>query len=190
MTMTTTLNATNTNVNTGLTKLDISAMRKADDNVCFFYNEDQNTDERKQHKFAETGGTIVLHKTNKSYGKSAFEERTTAHEIAVKTHFVGYKNSDGETLKNRAKKCFAMLIYPNSCDSLWNIVSKVAKVGDQLTLEWIANNDNNYIRDTANNVKLNVDHLYLIIKRKGKTYGRFLLNTSICPNNSARMIQY
>lgn len=66
----------------------------------------------------------------------------------------------------------------------WRTVAKTLRVGDVLSMEWCANS-NGYLRDAG----LNLDKLVLHVYRESKRVGSYLLVVSVCPNNSARMIQ-
>jgi hypothetical protein len=63
------------------------------------------------------------------------------------------------------------------------------QAGDVLTLNWIACNDNNYMKQAG----LHADELHLRIERmkdgKRKRYD-FHVTTQVCPNNSVKMIRH
>ena len=67
----------------------------------------------------------------------------------------------------------------------WGTFARSIRVGDLLTLLWGAGHDNQYTKDA----NLHCDHLSIAIDRAGKRWGEFMINVSVCPDNSARMVQ-
>lgn len=72
----------------------------------------------------------------------------------------------------------------------WSSVLRLLRTGDQIKLEWSADNNNGYF-DKANETldpQLHLDNLHASIVRNGKVHCRVLVDFSICPDNDARMI--
>ncbi len=74
----------------------------------------------------------------------------------------------------------------------WLTVVNFLRAGDRVTLEWIADNNNDYLRDAG----LHQDELRLSVargdtsdpKKHKPVAGKFLIDKRVCPDNSARMI--
>ena len=66
---------------------------------------------------------------------------------------------------------------------VWRTLASILRKGDRLTLQWVADNNTDNIRKA----NLHSDHLQLSVQR-GETRLTFNLITSVCPENSARMI--
>lgn len=68
----------------------------------------------------------------------------------------------------------------------WRTAAKAIRAGDVLAMEWRVNS-NGYVKDAG----LNMDELVVHVCRGEKLtrVGTYLLVVSICPDNSARMIQ-
>ena len=74
-------------------------------------------------------------------------------------------------------------------DPCWQTTIKHLKVGDSLTLRWTADNNTGTLIDAG----LHCDTLELLVRRTSKTGKHFIftyhIDTSICPDNTARMIR-
>ena len=68
----------------------------------------------------------------------------------------------------------------------WSTFAKLLKANDEIRLTWTAGNNNQYVKDAG----LHRDELRGEIWRKGKPLYSLLLDTSVCPENTARMIQH
>lgn len=106
--------------------------------------------------------------------------------IDVSTDMHGY-GSDGWSSWNASTEPraagFAM-VSSAQYSEVWRTLASILRKGDRLTLQWVADNNTDNIR-SAN---LHSDHLKLSVQR-GETRLTFNLMTSVCPDNSARMIR-
>lgn len=85
------------------------------------------------------------------------------------------------------------MIHTPSFTEEWLTVTRLVKSGDILEIRWNADGwANQYAQDatTKEMEPVHVDHMTLSIWRKDKRYLTFVLGPSICPDNTARMIQY
>lgn len=76
-------------------------------------------------------------------------------------------------------------MFGNYDDSAWRTIATLLKVGDVLTLEWSRDAASH---ETMRQLGLHGDRLRLLVIR-GKARMWFELATSICPDNTARMIR-
>lgn len=77
------------------------------------------------------------------------------------------------------------MIHGSQYCPLWCSFARLVRAGDTLTLLWQANCDNQYTKDAG----LHSDRLHVAIDRNGKRWGEFVLSVSVCPDNTARMVQ-
>lgn len=73
--------------------------------------------------------------------------------------------------------------YDMFADRLFSQVAKLIRVGDELVLEWSANNNNKCLNDAG----LSADKLYIIIRRetrRGIKEMRFLMISEVSPSDS------
>ncbi len=115
------------------------------------------------------------------------KENTTS--VAVRSEIQTYSAD----YNNELDRAFTM-IHGSSYSSHWQTVVQFVKKDDVLRLRWGANGQQNqYAKeaevksDSGHYKGLNVDTLTLIVSRGEKEYS-FLLDVSICPTNTARMI--
>ena len=80
-------------------------------------------------------------------------------------------------------KCHELLYNYTSSVTEFGTMASLVKIGDELKLHWIGS-CNGYTRSAG----LHMDTLHVHLKR-GKQSFSFMLSTSICPDNSARMIR-
>lgn len=93
---------------------------------------------------------------------------------------------DSSKMKLDSVTCYEMLHFTTVENSQWHIVCHLLREGDEISLEWVGDNNNDHIRG----VGYSHDELYLRIKRNGKLKFRVFLEDSIGPSNSlARMIR-
>lgn len=121
--------------------------------------------------FHEGVHSVVCTKKVESPGPYGDSERD--YEFPVKGGFPYSKT---------ARACFAM-IYTTRFNEEWQTIAGCLKVGDELRLHWRADS-NQYLRDAG----LHFDELLLHVKRGSKVLV-FSVATSICPDNTARMIR-
>jgi hypothetical protein len=97
----------------------------------------------------------------------------------------------------KPSKCFAMIHTPDFTEE-WRTVAKLLRAGDVLELEFLADAwSNQYLKvatgqteDSHRYEALHVDNMRLRVYRHDKRALTFQLAESICPDNSARMIQF
>lgn len=158
---------------TGLNKVDIQALRQAD-RISFHRHNGESS--------------VVCTKEMRRAGP--FEERERKHEIPCQDTIRAYNGPDGDYQDARAAQCFEM-IHSAQVSETWRTIAGLVRAGDEIELEWIANDANGYLKSaTSEGRQLYHDKLYLHIRRGGRRALSFYLDDSICPNNTARMIRY
>jgi len=145
-----------------LTKQDINALRKADD-VCFYYNQKE-------------GNYLIAIKeaTRKEKENNPFI-RDCQFKINLDTEI---------NPKPKPMKAFA-----SAYSETFKGIAEFLKPNDQIKLEWYKDALTNQYLIEQN---LHGDALYLRVEReRGKSikFFKFLIDTSICPDNTARMIK-
>ena len=162
---------------TGISADDVKAMRTAD-TISFHFNRSE-------------GSTIRATKRVKNPGP--FGDRERQHEIKCGTHFMG-KHESGLRVATDNASCFEMIMSAEHSEH-WQTVAGFLKAGDILRLHWYADAmSNGYVEDSVTNnevargYRLHADALYLKVTRGEKRYA-FLLDVSVCPSNTARMIR-
>lgn len=178
-----------TEINT-LSKDDITALRTAD-NVSF-------------HHSPINGSRIVASKrvaTSKIFsGENNLNEFTRTVDCYPSFAGIVY----GDKPPAQSVNCFSMRFSSKYCD-IWQTIIRCMHIGDRLILHWARDTFNNgYVaratitvpnENGINNIgaPLHADALYLQIHRKLKSDKTqrlsFLIDVSICINNSARMIK-
>lgn len=85
-------------------------------------------------------------------------------------------------------------IYSCSYDHVWTTIKGLIRKGDHILLKWDPNShQSEYCKKAVSNngfgnyTGLNVDVLYFVISR-GQKKMTFMIDVSVCPSNSARMI--
>jgi hypothetical protein len=141
-----------------LTAQDIKALRTCDD-VLYRYNR---------------AGSVSCIEAIKRKSPSSVWEQT--YDVLVTTTSTSYQDD------MQVKSAFASMGNYKYSPSPLPTVLGLLHVGDTLTVHLVAANNHGYL-DTAG---LYCDMLYLHITRGSKVLC-FLLDTSICPDNSARM---
>lgn len=162
-----------------LTAQDIKALKTAD-RVTFSYS-----------RTSDDHGIRAI-KQVKNPGP--FEDGEREHPIPTQHQFSGYGHQIGSERNNDTpRRCFT-LQYHYDCH-LRSIIS-ILKPGDELTLHWLADaGQNGYVRGARTtaaghvDAPLHADRLDIIIHRKN-TRLHFVIDTSICPDNDARMIRF
>jgi hypothetical protein len=79
---------------------------------------------------------------------------------------------------------FAM-IHSASVSDRWKTIVRLLRAGDRVTLSWVANNNNGYVKEAG----LYRDELRMRIDRDKSEPLVFLVEVSVCPDNSARMVR-
>jgi hypothetical protein len=152
---------------TTLTTNDIYALRHADD-ICVHLNLQHST------------GLVRLIK-RKPYNAKPFET-DQEHVLTATVKLYGHRGRN--ELESGAAQFFAMRgVYHNQHTAL-SYLLKALRVGDELEFTfWPDAHTNSYVAAAG----LHADVLYLRAYRKGRVSFDVEIETSICPDNSARM---
>lgn len=145
----------------------------------------------KEHvRFIRKASKSVVFRYTNGRAKVEFEDK---HGIELDIEVEQRENLYG---KNHGKMYtgFAMIHTPDFT-AHWCTIAQLLKVGDVLGLRWVAD-ANGYVRNAHYSGdsemeafdSLHMDSCYLTVKR-GKSLLEFHVATSICPDNSARMIK-
>lgn len=158
----------------GLTKVDLKALRSADA-ICFDHYSEKGEPRR---------GIRAIKKVENDPWDT---ERT--HFVPCRSHVAVYdRDSFGASATDEAK-CFQMI----NCaqyDDYWKTIVGLLREGDEVVLKWTGANNNGYLTQAkAGGDELYRDDLALFVRRNGSLKYSFQVSTSICPNNSARMIK-
>jgi hypothetical protein len=156
-----------------LTREDLAALRKCD-TVSF-------------HTFQ---GKAYVNACKRVKDPGPFDPREREWRVECGAAVTCYADEDRpSTERLKAARCFAMH-HACSCNQEWRtLVDHLLRVGDVPTLDWVAGNDNGYLRGTRDGgQRLHHDQLFLLVKRKGRTL-RVWLADSICADNTARMVK-
>jgi hypothetical protein len=169
-----------------LTRDDLTALRLADA-VTFHH-----------HTSAEAGPRISLHLETRMTDEprifTATQQRVfpsadgrgRQRDIHLESTASGYA-SDGLPGWNSSDaghlSCFYM-IHTAQFSQSWLTIARLLKVGDRLALQWLADNNTQTLTDAG----LHNDQLHLHVHRAGDRLV-FPIATSVCPDNSARMIR-
>lgn len=149
-----------------LDKDDVKAIRNAD-TICFRY----------------ANGTATVECIKKD--RDEFGEKERRRDITVLgTVFNGYDEDMGRA---RGQSFTSAFVHFGSAQyhEGWRTIAQMLRTGDQLRLEFRTDDaTNGYVKDA----KLHADLLYLRVERAGKRMF-FLLDVSVCPDNTARMVQ-
>lgn len=164
-----------------LTADDVKALRAAD-SVTFFYKPN-----------ADRAGEIVCRKTVRN--ADPFGERERRWTVTTGSEFRG-KHAGGAPIGPDTATCCES-VTSAQYDEVWQTVAAMLKAGDELSLRWGADGFRNGYLESAvirpgehcAGESLHVDSLEIVIRRNGKTLV-FLLDVSVCPNNTARMVRY
>ncbi len=168
-----------------LCKEDLKAMRLAD-SVSFHYN-------------GEAEGSKI-HCSKRVRDVGPYDDREKHWDVIVQSTFgtVSMCSDHGK----KPSSCFEMM-FGTQFHQEWQTVVSCLKVGDELTLHWVADgqstgyskrcritetNDNGESYSPGMGMAIHADCLYLKVKRGEKRLS-FLLDVSLCPDNSARMIR-
>lgn len=165
---------TDTLMETGLSSLDIKAMKQAD-RWCFGYH----------------AGESFIRCIKEVPNPGPFDERDREYRIPCEVSFCGLSRNDADG--GMPVRCFSMTYnYSHSIESNGMLaVLLLVRLGDTLRLHWTCDNSNGYLRDAScRGERLYRDELSVVIRRKGKSLCAVHVDTSLCPNNSARMMRF
>lgn len=151
-----------------LTKLDVSALRKADA-ICFDHNV-------KAHNGASQIRAIKRREPTEADPYAT----DITHRINVESKVWSYQDDD-HNLDSSVYTAFDMFHHPRDH---WLTVAAFVRPGDVLKLQWIRGNSTPRLRDAG----LVRDELYLTVVR-GDKQSKFMLDVQVGKDNSARMTQ-
>lgn len=151
-----------------LTKLDIAAMRAADD-LCVHLNA--------RHP---DGLVRLIKRRDRSTPFSEDKEHVLPAAVKIEAMRGQAELARGEV------EAFAMIgLYHCQAGSL-SAILRTVRAGDELTFSFYPDgHTNGYVAMAG----LHADLLYLYVRRDGKTIARWEVDHSVCPDNSARMIR-
>ena len=163
-----------------LTRDDVAALRKADEIIFRSRPGASHIEAVVENGFGDQPRvyTKVEQRLFPEFESAYNQERK--RYLAVGTSYANY----GESAPTTHAVAFAMFCSAQFTDT-WKTVASLLKVGDTLTLSWTADGNSN---DYTKAVELHADTLRLVVTR-GQQRLIFLLDTSICLNNSARMVK-
>lgn len=148
-----------------LTKLDIAAFRKAD-TLCV-------------HLDAHNPEGLVRLIKRGDRNKDPFAQ-DVEHIVSCEVTVPVRRNLD------TGAKCFGYVDFYHSQLTETSCVIRTLRAGDEITFRfWPDCNSNDYVRRAG----LHADAMFLDVKRQGKRVACWKLESSICPDNSARMCQ-
>lgn len=149
-----------------LTKMDIAALKHASYIlIC-------------RHREPDEESLFQAVKTFEKSAKNPFEHREY-HTIAapVRGHY-NYKTPEAQY------RCVTSVTLYRSQHCAASSILATLRAGDEIALEFSPDgHSNDYVRTAG----LHADVLYLHVYRKGVSHATFELESSICPDNSARM---
>lgn len=157
-----------------LTKLDIAALRKADD-ICFDHNV------RRAGRDSERASFVRAIKRSRATETDPYATDTT-HRIEVGSGIHSF--ADGEGYGEATFTAFHMAHNVGMSAALATAWAML-RAGDRLDLDWVRGNSSGYLEEAG----LHRDELRLVVRRGDKSVGTFLVAVSVCPDNSARMTQ-
>ena len=166
------LDATQT---TGLDAIQLAALRKAD-RVAFFHRD-------KPDATNETSYINAI-KENKPSASNPFAPRETGIIIPVEFRLTDYTRGTKIPYGSDAFNAFEMVY---SYNDAWSTVTSLLRVGDKLCLHWTRGGFTTERMEQAT-PHFYGDTLYLLVTR-GEKVLTFHVDTSICEDNSARMIR-
>lgn len=150
----------------GITKVELAALRKAD-TVCF-------------DRYWRDGDEFSKIRAIKDAKRT--EADPYAEEITVSI-FVESTVRDYDASSSDRHTCFHMIHSPQYSEE-WMTIVGLLKAGDDLVLRWTAGNSNGYLDEAG----LHRDELALVVMR-GKRRMVFRIATSVCKDNTARMVR-
>lgn len=152
---------------TPLTAADVAALRKADTISFHLYHD-------------RIGGLVSKIAATKERRRT--EADPFAEDVTVNV-YVGHSVRDYGDRKATRYTAFDMIHHPQGCD-WWRTIVSLLKTGDILTLVWIRDNNTQVVKEAG----LHYDSLQLRVDRGSKSM-TFKVATSVCPDNTARMVR-
>jgi hypothetical protein len=177
MTMTVIEQTDSPTIATGLTAIDLAALRKAD-SVCFFH--------RKVPDASGETSYIDAIKRAKVCARDPFA-RDVSHVIACPYRLREYTSGDDKIPYNSEEWSGFESISSAQWSEEWKTVVSLLRVGDRLTLHW---QRGAWTTESMANAspKFYGDSLSIIVERAKATL-EFHVRMSVCENNSARMVR-
>lgn len=158
-----------------LTKLDISALRKAD-NIAVHL-----------HDGHPEGRVRVIKRAPNATPKNPFPQEVE-HVLPCPVVIDGY-GCDSEAMdkiKGGRARCFELIYLYPSQQTHASCVIKTLREGDEITFRFFPDaHSNGYVAEKD----LHADVLYLEVRRNGKRIAKWEIESSVCADNSARMCQ-
>jgi hypothetical protein len=163
-----------------LSKDDIKAIRQADYIVPFY------SPDKYQHPDLDWGIRVGKRfEVDRVWNDGTTHPSSDAHTrtIAADPQHC-YVESHGRQ-RDEVKSCVAVcniydfVVYPMCA-------LKLLRVGDELGIKFVADNNNGYLKKAD----LHLDEVWLRIVRKGKVVAEYPLESTVCENNSARIVRY
>ena len=133
----------------------------------------------------EMTGTIACRRDNPNPGPFGDAERE--HIIATDAHGTYYNNDDtfgSVPLHTTGRRAWSLQYNYEHTPTTFGTLAALVRTGDRLTLRWIAGGGNEYEK----RAQLYRDSLSVEVRRGTKTLV-FLIDVSVCPDNTARMIR-
>lgn len=163
---------------TGLDAIQLAALRKAD-TVCFFHRAVPDL----------TGETsyIGATKNHKPSASDPFAPRETHIVIPCDFRLREYTRGDDKIAYDATNWRAFESVMSAQFDEEWRTVVSLLRVGDKLTLLWQRGAWTNESMKNAT-PQFFGDSLSLIVERAKATL-QFHIDTSVCENNSARMVR-
>lgn len=177
-----------TTVSVELSADDVAALRASDD--VSFHTHDGKAFVRVYLRVYGEGAPVFTVKQQRLYPEAGpFGDRGRQRTIPCEHRAYGYGRRAGEGYPARqgwnSEHIPGYAAYASWVKrEVWGTVSGLLRPGDRLTLSWVADNNNHHL-DRAD---LHQDELHVVVHR-GERKMTFLLNTSVCAGNSARMVR-
>lgn len=187
-----------TTVNTPqiLTTDDVAALRKAD-SVTFHYFRGAGVIRAHLRGGYSNPPRIYTAREQRMFPNTDSYSADRMREISVQTVLSGYA-SGGETAWRMtdsgsshtggadSNPAAFHMEHSGQYSPTWQTIARAIHSGDRIRLTWTADNNN----ETFRLASLHADELHLIIMRAdAKPHATFLVDHSVTPDNSARMIQ-
>lgn len=149
-------------------KTDLAALLKADD-ICVHLTIDHPQ------------GLVRAIKRKRHTPKDPFAQ-DVEHRVTATATIDNYRGQ--EAFDRGGVKCFELLgVYASQKSHVYSVL-RTLRVGDQLVFRFYPDGHNNGYGAAG---RIHVDALYLDVYRKGHLYAKWLLDTGVGENNSARM---
>jgi hypothetical protein len=165
----------------GLTKDDIAALRAADSAICFSFVRGS----AEAFGGAGCGSIMASARVTPPKGFTGSSPADAQYTISCRARITLYEDApkDAQAWSYVSAFVYCPVYRHEGSNSPLTTWIDFLRVGDVVSLNFAANT-NGYGR----NAGLYMDQLTAHVKRGKKTYA-FLLEVSVCPNNTARMIQ-